>query len=75
MTRHNQGLPPRSLQVLQVRQLIAVSKYSASGGDKQCGARYLTRGEAARAQGDEIVFDVHLPSSCLIVRLACSYNS
>lgn len=73
MTRHYQGPPPRSLQVSQARQVIEVNKYSASGGDKQCGVS-LTRGEAARAQGDEIVFDVHLQSSCLIARLACSYN-
>lgn len=74
MTRHNQGPPPRSLQVSQACQLIEVNKYSASGGDKQCGVS-LTRGEAARAQRDEIVFDVHLSSSRLIANLACLYNT
>lgn len=36
--------------------------------------RSLMRGEAARAEGDEIVFDVHLPSSRLITRVTRSYN-
>lgn len=69
MTRHIQGL----LHVSQARQLTILSQYPASGGDKQCAAS-LTRGEPARTEGDEIVFDVHLPSSPLIVSLACSYN-
>lgn len=72
MTQHNQGLSPnRCTSYTFVDDGGSVNIPRLAGINN--AALSLTRGEAARAQGDEIVFDVHLPSSCLIVSRACLY--
>lgn len=72
MTQHNQGPSPnRCTSYTFVDDGGSVNIPRLAGINN--AALSLTRGEAARAQGDEIVFDVHLPSSRLIETRAWLY--